>query len=113
MVYLVSVVAVMVGFIAGLATLKRSSRWCPGCGQVLRCGQCPGRPAAHESRASLSGGNDTPNPDKPVNVGAETGLPRGVADRAIVSDRIRQGGGEQIDPPGPAAHTGPVGSALD
>lgn len=33
----------VIGFLAGLVTFKRSLRWCSGCGAVLRCPECPGR----------------------------------------------------------------------
>lgn len=33
--------ALVVGFLAGFVTFKRSLRWCPGCGAVLRCPECP------------------------------------------------------------------------
>lgn len=42
------VVALAVGFLAGLVTFKRSLRWCPGCGAVLRCPECAGRPSQAE-----------------------------------------------------------------
>lgn len=33
--------ALLVGFLAGLLTSRRASRWCPSCGLVLHC------PAGH------------------------------------------------------------------
>ena len=39
--------------IVGMATLKRSTHWCPACGSVLRCVDCAGRPTAQEMRARL------------------------------------------------------------
>jgi hypothetical protein len=38
----VAVVALVVGFLAGFVTFRRSLRWCPGCGAFLRCPDCPG-----------------------------------------------------------------------
>ncbi len=35
-----ALVSVLVGFVAGLLTFKRSLRWCPVCGAVLRCPEC-------------------------------------------------------------------------
>ena len=46
-------VALVLGFIVGMATLKRSTHWCPACGSVLRCVDCAGRPTAQEMRARL------------------------------------------------------------
>jgi hypothetical protein len=51
-----AVVALLVGFLAGLLTFKRSLRWCRTCGLVLRCPECGGRrssahPAADVRRA--------------------------------------------------------------
>jgi hypothetical protein len=34
------IIALMLGFGAGLMTFKRSSMWCPGCGKTLRCDAC-------------------------------------------------------------------------
>jgi hypothetical protein len=34
------VMALIVGFAAGLLTFKRSSHWCPICGATLRCPEC-------------------------------------------------------------------------
>jgi hypothetical protein len=44
MVYLAVVPALMLGFLAGFLVLKRSSRWCPECGNSLRCVRCAGQP---------------------------------------------------------------------
>lgn len=33
----------ILGFLAGLATLRRSERWCPQCGSTTACPDC--RPA--------------------------------------------------------------------
>jgi len=52
--YLVTVLpAALLGFIAGLATLKRSSRWCPVCGEALRCTHCVGQPTPVEAMKRL------------------------------------------------------------
>ena len=32
--------ALLAGFLAGFFTFKRSHRWCPDCGAVLRCVEC-------------------------------------------------------------------------
>jgi hypothetical protein len=37
------VAALLVGFLAGMLTLKRSTRWCPMCGMALRCPDCTQR----------------------------------------------------------------------
>lgn len=37
------VVALLLGFLAGFLTFKRSLRWCRECGAVLRCPDCRGR----------------------------------------------------------------------
>ncbi len=46
--------SVLVGFLAGLLTFKRSSRWCPLCGTTLSCASCPGRPTPSEARRSCT-----------------------------------------------------------
>jgi hypothetical protein len=46
------VVAALLGFVAGMATFKRSERWRPGCGNVLRCVACPGHPSPFSARLS-------------------------------------------------------------
>jgi hypothetical protein len=39
--YVAAAVAVLlVGFLAGLLTFKRSLQWCPACGATLRCPDC-------------------------------------------------------------------------
>jgi hypothetical protein len=53
MTYVVIIMAVLLGFVAGLVALKRSSRWCPACGDLLRCAHCPGRPSPAEAREAL------------------------------------------------------------
>lgn len=46
MAHLVTVIlAVLLGFLAGLLSFKVKSRWCPDCGTVKRCSQCAGRAA--------------------------------------------------------------------
>jgi hypothetical protein len=42
----VALAAIIVGFIGGLVTFKRSSIWCPSCGATLRCRECSPQPAA-------------------------------------------------------------------
>jgi hypothetical protein len=32
--------AAIIGWIAGMYTLRRSQRWCPRCGDTLRCPMC-------------------------------------------------------------------------
>ena len=39
------IAAIVVGFLAGLLSFKRSLRWCRHCGQILSCADCAGRPA--------------------------------------------------------------------
>lgn len=55
MMVVTAVVALTLGFIAGLVALKRSSQWCPGCGDPLRCTRCAGQPTPHETRSRLVG----------------------------------------------------------
>jgi hypothetical protein len=40
-----ALIAVVVGFLAGLLTFKRSLQWCPSCGAVLACPECAVRDA--------------------------------------------------------------------
>ncbi len=48
--YLVAILAaLLLGFVAGLVTLKRSSHWCPACGAVVRCTECAGQPTRFEA----------------------------------------------------------------
>lgn len=49
MVWLLSVPAVLLGFLAGLLLLRRSSQWCPACGETLRCTRCAGQPSRSEA----------------------------------------------------------------
>jgi hypothetical protein len=44
-----AVLAALLGFMAGLATFKRSNRWCPVCGGTLTCLAC-GRDRSATSR---------------------------------------------------------------
>lgn len=37
------VAALVIGFLAGLFTFKRSLRWCSLCGATLRCPHCHGQ----------------------------------------------------------------------
>jgi hypothetical protein len=60
--YLVAALpALLLGFVAGLATLKRSSRWCPACGAVLRCTECAGRPTPFEAARRFEGRQALPS----------------------------------------------------
>jgi len=34
------VVVAALGWLAGMLTFRRSLRWCPRCGETLRCGSC-------------------------------------------------------------------------
>ena len=53
--YLVVVLpALVLGFVAGLVTLKRSARWCPACGQALRCTHCAGQPTPSEAAKRIA-----------------------------------------------------------
>ncbi len=47
--------ALLMGFVAGLVTLRRSSRWCPACGAVLRCTECAAQPTRFEAARRLEG----------------------------------------------------------
>lgn len=49
-----AIVAIILGFLAGLLTFKHKQRWCPGCGSALRCVQCPGQPTPDQARRALS-----------------------------------------------------------
>lgn len=51
-----AVVALVVGFLAGLSVFRRSSRWCPACGSVLCCPDCPGQPSPGQVRAGAAAG---------------------------------------------------------
>jgi len=51
------ILAVVVGFVAGFALLKRSHRWCPGCGAALRCLECTGQPTAHHVKQARGEGH--------------------------------------------------------
>jgi hypothetical protein len=49
------VVALVLGFFAGFFTFKRSLVWCPACGGVKRCRQCPPRSWKAELAAGITG----------------------------------------------------------
>ncbi len=53
--------ALLLGFVAGLVTLKRSSRWCPACGAVLRCTECAGQPSRFEAAHRVEGWQASPS----------------------------------------------------
>ena len=46
--------AVTIGFLAGLLTFRRTERWCPLCGAVTRCPECPGHPTPNEARLAIA-----------------------------------------------------------
>ena len=50
MIYLVPI-ALILGLVIGFCTFKRSNRWCPACGHVLRCESCRRAVPAGERRA--------------------------------------------------------------
>ncbi|WP_204013869.1 hypothetical protein [Virgisporangium aurantiacum] len=43
----VAAATLTLGFMVGFVTFKRSRQWCPGCGAVLRCPECPRHPMRH------------------------------------------------------------------
>lgn len=49
----VTLPALALGFGGGMVSLKRSSRWCPGCGEPLRCIRCVGQPTPREALSRL------------------------------------------------------------
>jgi hypothetical protein len=53
------VAALLVGFLAGLMTFKRSARWCPVCGSTLRCTQCVGHPTHFEAASRIRTGTNS------------------------------------------------------
>jgi hypothetical protein len=55
------VMALIVGFAAGLLTFKRASHWCPVCGATLRCPDC-----AHAQRSTRSSTPTSGHPPGPV-----------------------------------------------
>ena len=40
MVYLTALAALLLGWLAGLWTFRRTLRWCPRCGKTLSCSRC-------------------------------------------------------------------------
>jgi hypothetical protein len=46
-------IAVLLGFLVGFVTSKRSERWCPACGSTLRCTFCADRPTQFQARRRL------------------------------------------------------------
>jgi hypothetical protein len=58
----VGVVALALGFLAGLLTFRRSLQWCPSCGETLTCPGCrrgpdPGGIQARNHQTTVSGGD--------------------------------------------------------
>ncbi len=53
-------VALLTGFVLGGLALKRSERWCPLCGEAVRCPSCPGKPTPMEARRALWCGSARP-----------------------------------------------------
>jgi hypothetical protein len=47
LIVLAAISALVLGFLAGLSTFKRSLMWCRICGSTLRCTVCP-RHANHQ-----------------------------------------------------------------
>lgn len=47
--------AVTTGFLAGLLTFRRTGKWCPCCGAVARCPECPTHPTPNEARLAIVG----------------------------------------------------------
>jgi hypothetical protein len=39
--------ALVIGYVAGFVTFRRSLRWCPICGAGMSCVECAGRRAAY------------------------------------------------------------------
>ncbi len=50
-----ALVSVVLGFGAGFLTFKRSTRWCPECGAVLRCPECADRLPRHRTLPGAAG----------------------------------------------------------
>lgn len=55
--------ALVVGWLAGMVTLKRSAHWCQGCGARLGCVECRER----RRRVDAGLGSEMSNGDVPVN----------------------------------------------
>ena len=53
--YLIPTVScLVVGFLAGLLAFRRTERWCPHCGAVARCPECPDHPTPNEARLAIA-----------------------------------------------------------
>lgn len=53
----IAVMALLIGFMAGLLTFKRSERWCPNCGNGLICGRCTAAPPLPRDQAHATSGH--------------------------------------------------------
>jgi len=51
-----AVAGLVIGFVAGLVTLRRSQQWCPACGDTLKGLRCVGDPAPPQARQTLRAG---------------------------------------------------------
>ena len=47
---IVALSALIVGFLAGLLTFKRSEQWCTECGETKRCPKCIALPVGVRTR---------------------------------------------------------------
>jgi hypothetical protein len=53
---LTALAATLLGFLAGMLTIKRSARWCPVCGGTLRCPDCAERDGSASPADSAAAG---------------------------------------------------------
>ncbi len=68
------IVALMLGFAAGLLTFKRSCQWCPVCGAVKSCLECTARSApalTTTQRPPDAGTSSAREAETTVNAGGE------------------------------------------
>jgi hypothetical protein len=81
----------VLGFVAGLATFKRSLCWCPGCGAELTCPhRCGGHPATQRRhRVGLPAGAPTTGTDPAPRGWRPAGLRPGLIGRPG-SGRVEQ-----------------------
>jgi hypothetical protein len=79
-----TLVALLIGFLAGLLTFKQKSQWCPGCGATKRCpdAACAGEAAGNQEIGRRADGErwDGPTIGNPQ-VGRAGRLTRGQAAR--------------------------------